>query len=201
MNRAGWIILLMVVATGCAPSAGAVQTAIAETQAAAATATRVFVTATQGSIATISPSETPQPLVTSTNTNTSGEAERFRTEFLDVIATLETTDGIDVKAVTLARFDNGVLEIEIKTLWSSRDSQPDVSYDIIRVLSEPIAKFNREKFEQLAGGPFSIRLTSYSSEGKYRYQSLTDYDLLIKVANRAVSYDEWVAASGAGFEQ
>lgn len=172
---------------------------------------RVIATLTAMPTATAQPTNTPIPAATNTPkpTNTAEptnptpkpttDINELRTQLLDAVAT-DVGNILDVQSVTLTRFNKGVLEIELKTRWASRDSQADVSFAVIQPLAKSFAAFNRDGLETVAGGPFAIHLTTYSTDGNYRYQSTTDFDTLTKLANRSMSYAEWVAAAGAGFK-
>jgi hypothetical protein len=53
---------------------------------------------------------------------------------------------------------------------------------------------------RLGGGDdFIIHITTYSANGDYRYQSDTDFDTLMKLHDKQITYEEWVVASNAGF--
>jgi hypothetical protein len=101
----------------------------------------------------------------------------------------------------MVRFANNRFEIEIKTRWASQDRQPDVSYKIVQFFAAIfVDNFAADVAAKLADSDkFSLYLVTYSTDGDYRYESTTDYDTLVKLNNHVISYDEWVAASNAGF--
>jgi hypothetical protein len=174
----------------------AVGTAVALTQAAQPIATDVSAPTTMAS-----PSKTPSPTLMPAPTNTvepTVSLDETRESILaDVVDILESLD--DVEAVNLARFDHGALEIELQTVWASQDSQPDVSYTIIRLLSTMFGDIPQYKLGALTSGLFQIHLVTYSTDGDYRYESLTDLETLNKVLNKEISYEEWLTAANAGF--
>lgn len=202
------LALCALVLASCAPSAGAVGTAIALTQTAAFTprpADTVTPAATTTAAPTLTntaaPSATAQPTATATRQPLGTPTqtwEEYRTQFLDVV-TSDLANVSDVETVTVVRFNSGKLEIELKTKWASQDSQPDVSYKVILFLASGLEHLQKSTLDFAAGGPFEIALTTYSTLGDYRYQSLTDYPTMLKVAHKAITYAEWVAAANAGF--
>lgn len=111
----------------------------------------------------------------------------------------------DVESVNLVRGNNGTLEIEIKTIWASKDNQSKVSYDLIKIFAKFFSTYIRtssetELSEMMGGqGKFAISITTYSTDNDYRYKSLTDLATLIKVEISEISYDEWVISANAGF--
>lgn len=157
---------------------------------------------------TYSPTSTPEPTNTPIPSNTptpTRSAEELRPEFLAlIIEFLENGEGLeDVGNVNLVRFgDPGVLEIEVNSRYSSKSNQPQLSYAIIRFLSVVLIEgIDYENLKMLSSGEnFGINLTTYSEENRYRYQSFTTYELLQKVHDKVISYDEWVVESGAGFK-
>ncbi len=136
------------------------------------------------------PAETPRPTT---------HFDEARQNLLKAVET-DVTGYSGVKNVTLARFNNGVLEIELTTKWTSQDSSRDVSFAVIQALADSFATFDRDVLEYLAEGVFKIHLTARSSTGAYRYQSVTDWDTLKNLANRAISREDWVTAAGAAFK-
>jgi hypothetical protein len=128
--------------------------------------------------------------------------EEERIEFSRVMAAAIEEMASDIETINMARINNGRFEIELKTKWASQDSQPDVSYQVVQVIAQLFkdAPFSAESAAYYAGSDeFTVNLVTYSANGDYRYESLTDYDTLMQIANKLISYDEWVAASNAGF--
>lgn len=115
-----------------------------------------------------------------------------------IVSDLEKLD--DVERVNLARFDTGLLEIELSTIWAGDDMQPEVSWKIINLLADPLAQTEPGQRLNLTGSEeLTIHLTTYSTFGDDRYQSETDYATMVKLANRSLSYEEWVQVANAGF--
>jgi hypothetical protein len=105
----------------------------------------------------------------------------------------------DISDVPAIQFRDGTLQIEIKTTWPGRIRQAAVSYTVVRVVAERLAKFDREQLEAASGSPFAINLTTYSSEGEYRFRSVTDWETVQKLASNSISYEEWVVLADGGF--
>ncbi len=200
MKKALLIISLFTI-SACTPSApaaptadlGAVQTRAVQT--AFAQQTKDVPTAT---VEPTKPINTALPTVTLTKQATMAD---MRQSIVDAVITdLATFE--DVESVSVARFNNGVLEIELKTVWASQDRQPDVSWKIISAFAGAYGKVPKTNMFRIAGGPgpFAIQLTTYSTDGGYRYQSVSDWDTLAKLASKSMSYEEWVTTSGAGFK-
>lgn len=149
------------------------------------------------------PNRTPKPSATPTKRPTPSptpDIEIIREEVLEsMVKALEAMKEVD--AVTLARFVDGVIEIEVRTFYFTKDSQPDISYQIIRGLSTVFGDQKPETLYKLVGADsFLIQILSYSADGDYPYESFTDLETIQKVFDRTMSYDEWVAASNAGFK-
>lgn len=189
-------IITFLVLSACAPSVaeptidmGVFQTAAVETAFAGMTSNAPEPTNTPA------PTWTPRPTVTNTP---APSVDEVRVQLIDaIISDLSNID--DVEVVNLVRFNAGTLEVEVKTLWASQDTQPDVSWQIVSYFSEAFADFNRDGLERVGGGPFVLSLTTYSTRGDYRYQSLTNWDTLKKIGGKSISYEEWVTVAGAGF--
>jgi hypothetical protein len=186
------IVGLAFLLVSCAPSVSQVQTAIALTQAALPTLTA---TNTTKLTSTITPTKQP------TNTDLPKTDKTIdaivHTNLDDLLENLE-----DVYAVTTVRPGNESLEIELRTRWVSRDNQPDVSYEAIRLLANVFGSASEDlDLMFVSGNPehFSILLTTYSVDGKYKYSSLTYYDTLVKIYNKQITYEEWVNEANAGF--
>jgi hypothetical protein len=189
------VLLIVLLASACAPSAediqSTVQASIAQTETARPTATK-----------TTKPTNTPKPTATKRPTPTKTPApsmDELRQGLLDALVS-DLGNIFDVESVSVVRFNDGALEIELKTIWASKDHQPDVSWELIQVLAPVFAEANEKTVNTLAGGPFVLALTTYATDGDYRYQSSTDYDTLQKIASKSMSHDEWIVAAEAGFK-
>jgi hypothetical protein len=199
------IFILFLTACSSAPPTthpqNAIDTAVAATVAAQPSSTaEASPTPAMTTSATIQPSATARPTNTSRPTEEPAiSVEEAQSRFIKIIVDNLEDDG-DIERVNLARFDDGVFEMELHTAWASKDSQPDVSYDVVQFLAVAISGVDDEKMKQMADGDrFAFSLTTYSTDGDYRYRSETDLATLRKVEARAISYEEWVEASGAGF--
>ena len=142
------------------------------------------------------------PTTAAPATETPGPATHFeevRNNLLNAVVT-DVSGYAGVKNVTLARFNNGMLEIDLTTKWASQDSQPAMSFTVIQALADSFGTLDRDVLEYLAEGSFKIHLTTHSANGDYRYQSMTDWDTLKNLANKAISQEEWAKAAGAAFK-
>ena len=150
-----------------------------------------------------SPLNIPEPVITQIPTPTLSIEEHRQNVLNEIIKYLENKDNIfEVESVSAVRFNApGILEIEVKTIYSAQKNQPDISYRIISNLSPVfIDSIKKERLFWLGGGDdFVIHITTYSSDGHYRYQSDTNYETMEKIKNKQISYEEWIAASNAGF--
>jgi len=186
------LLIVWFIIAGCQPSESAINTVIAKTQAAIPIATLTF---TPNPTSTPKPTATPKPMFTQTPKPSLEEVRKnLLTSIIDGLS-----EFTDIESVTSARFNNGALEIELKTIWASQERQPVVSFTIVKSLSEAFAKLNKENLEVVVGGPFTINLTTYSVYEEYRYTSVTDWDTLVKLAKKSISFEEWVLLSSAGF--
>lgn len=140
------------------------------------------------------PSPTPEPI-------SYEDYADWRNEVADTFIRGVETLG-DVERVNLVRFLEGVMEVELNTKWASRDSQPEVTWAVVTGLAS-VAEDDMDiawRKKAVDSEDFTLLLRTYSTNGDYRYQSETDYDTLMKLANRSMSYDEWVEAANAGFK-
>lgn len=143
---------------------------------------------------------TPTPTVPPPATATPERAmEDWQSEIGEaLISDLEGFD--DVERVNLVRWDTGLLEIEVNTVWASRDNQPEVSWNIVTTLADVLTQMTEGQRMTLTGSRnLTLRLTTYSTDGDYRYVSETDFSTLVKLDSRSISYEEWIQAANAGF--
>lgn len=211
--KLGIISLVIVFAlSACAqptPPVDLVQTSVAQTLAVvppAAVPTNTqqpAITNTPKPTATFPPTRTPRP----TKTDAPAQSlDDLRQDMLDIFVNLlENGEGLEaVEEVTVVRFgDPGILEIELVNVYSAEDNQPDLSYDVIRYLSQSmIGGMDLETSKLLANGDdFIIRLTTYSNDGDYKYRSETSWEVMEKIASKQITYEEWVQLSNAGFRK
>lgn len=205
------VVVLVLAACGSpapsSPSEGDIQTAIAQTVAAqpqpteqptlAATDTPPPVpTDTPKPTNTPEPTSTPLPSVTPTSTRS---VEELQAEFCEL--TVNAFKNLpDLSNVNMCRFGNGLFEMEVKTAYLSRDNQPDVSYNLVQGIAYVLHDWTAENAAKLAGGDsLTFVLVTYSEGGDYRYQSDTTFATLMDVANKRITYEEWVATANAGF--
>lgn len=189
------IFLIACMLVSCGSSEAEIATSVAQTMEAQSeeeAAQEPTATNTQ------EPTSPPAP----TNTEEAPQtAEDIGKELLELTAQF-VEDVYGVEAVNLIRFKDGRLEIELRTKWASRDRQPDVSFDVIRLIAEGFIKGGFSETDLLkltSGDSFSVYLVTYSTDGDYRYESETDFETLQQLDDLAISYDEWVAAANAGF--
>ena len=145
-------------------------------------------------IVTATPRPTPRPTSTPERSMEDFQADVGQA----LISDLEELG--DVERVNLVRFDTGLLELELVTVWASRDRQPEVSWTVVTMLARVFADTTPgQRFNLTGTEDLSMRLTTYSTDGDYRYISKTDYPTMVKLNNRSISYEEWVQAANAGF--
>lgn len=145
-------------------------------------------------VVTATPPPTPRPSPTAEWTRESIQADLAQA----IIDDIEALD--DVDRVNLVRFDKGLLEMELNTAWASRDRQPEVSWQVVTILASAFSQASADQRFNLTGSEdLVLSLTTYSTDGEYRYRSATDYDTMVKLDNRSVSYEEWVQIANAGF--
>lgn len=192
--------------TQSSPPADLVQTAVAGTIAAQPAATEAP-TLEPSSTLPPPPTNTPEPTATPKPTNTpsqpSKSVEDVQKDIIGLITKYLESGELLIEKVAVVRFgDPGVFEIEVNNAMMARDNQPDLSYDMIAALAKMFIDggLTRDKAITLGGGDdFVIRITTYSADGNYRYQSDTNYETLEKIYNKQISYEEWVAAANADF--
>lgn len=207
------ILLSIFILAGCAPATSiptidielAIQQTLTAQPADTSTPTLPPPTLTPTFLPTSSPTKevVPTSIIKPTETLETNTLEELQDEFVELlIQFLEDGEGLeDIESVTLVRLnDDGILEIELKSRWASRDSQPDLSFTIISWFSVAFSEFTEETFYKLANGHDLIfSLTTYSTDGDYRYKSETNVELLHKLYQKKVSYEEWVQEANAGF--
>ena len=144
------LVAISLIVSSCAqatPSENQIQTAIAETNSSIPTL-KVTSTLIDTDTPIPSPTSTNTPVPTNTPTktaipkpsatiNATATIEAARQDFVELTTNfLEHGEGLeDIKQVNLVRLnDDGVFEIEVKSIWASKDRQPDLSYVIISYL-------------------------------------------------------------------
>lgn len=106
----------------------------------------------------------------------------------------------DVERVNSILWSPGRIDIELYTLWASRDNQADVTWIIIALLAEAMADATPGQLINMTGSQDLVwAITTFSTHGDYRYISETDQGTLVQLANRAITYDQWATAANAGF--
>jgi hypothetical protein len=203
------LVLISFVLASCLnqPSKNSVDIAIAQTLTAQPASNKLILANTNTPEPSLLPSitNTSRPTKTSTprpTTTPTRSREEIRLEFTQLWVDVIEKNVNDVEIVTMSRINNGRLEIELRTVWASKDSQPDISYDVVQIISEVLVGSNMspETAAEIVGGDkFVVDLVTYSTNGDYRYESTTNYDTLVKIKNKSISYDEWVTTSNAGF--
>lgn len=155
-------------------------------------------TQTKAPTNTPTPTATATPTVTPTPTRPPEELQKVLTGFF---ADLNNVAPFDVGAVNLSRIgQDGWLELEYRTEWASRDLQPKVSYDIAQLVAAASKSWDSATTGYVFGTQaWGVRITTYSVDNNYRYQSATDLATLHKVAEKSLTYAEWVSAASAGF--
>lgn len=201
---------ILTIGSGCTPSEGVVQTAIAKTAIAnveaaidtpelAATRTP-RPTRTITTTVTLRSTQTQNPTMTSTATMTNEHAAETLKGGIQAMIEVMLAD--DIETINLIRFNDDVLEIELKNRWSSRDLQPDISYKAIQWISTFASRWEEGDSSWRRAFPdgFSVDIQTYSATGGYPYHSYTTFKTLREVNEKKISYQEWVEASQAGFK-
>jgi len=126
----------------------------------------------------------------------------YADRLIALLKDVEIMGGVGIEAVNAVRIDpTGDIEIEYRTRYATKAHQADVSWQVIQAISVVATEWTPETTLALFGTEdWKVDLTTYSSLGDYRYISLTPLALLKQVANKEVTYNEWVAASSAGFQ-
>jgi hypothetical protein len=208
MKKIFVVVLILMVLTACQPSEEAIQKAIAETEAARPTETQIpptempenTATNTKVPTSTKIPTSTILPTIEPTSTVSPQDITNTLLDGVEILV-LEMAED-DVDSFNLKRMNENVMEIELKTRWASKNSQPDVSYIVVRWISffanallDPDSNF-----KEIYPDGFDLSLTTYSVNGDYKYSSFSNFDTLLKVYNKSISYNEWVQLSSAGFK-
>jgi len=202
MKKLLLITLVFILLAGCGPSEADIQKAIEETQAAAPT---------------IEPTEEPTQQPTKKPTPTYRPTKTLNSPLPTITPNVQsivnnTIEGLqelilgytETESINVIRPGKEAFEIEVKTMWASKDSQPDVSFEIIKILADVFGNTTETQLLNFIDGEvdnFSVIITTYSTDGDYKYQSRTYYDTLIKLYNKRLSYEEWVQESSADFAQ
>lgn len=151
----------------------------------------------------ITQTQEPTPTEVRSRATLEAELEAIKQEFIDTtILVLQQGEGLEgIEEVNLVRIVDGVLEIEVKTVWAARDRQPDVSFRIISFLARSMASMPEVFFKTYFGvvDP-SFKITTYSVDSNFRFESNTDMQTFRLLGQRSISYEEWQEVSGAGFK-
>ncbi len=177
-----WITSLVFGLISCTPPA--------ETATAAASSTPILPTSTA------LPRYTAAPRMT--NTPRTPRIELLRSNLLDAVAS-ELLGIEHVSSVSRVRFNEGALEIKLETKSLSQDQLTEVSWVVVRMFSTQLVGIGKETLEAVAGGPPAIALTIFTAEGNYRYESVTDWDTLTRLAAKTISSEEWMVLSEAKY--
>ena len=103
-----------------------------------------------------------------------------------------------VKAVAKAGFSVNCLDIELITDWNEQDRQPEVAWSAIKAVAVNIfTETPNQSISDIEGDDISI--TTYSPEGKYRFESKTQFGILPQIAGGSMSFEEWLIAANADF--
>lgn len=181
------VLFLGLILTGCAPSAEAIQQAIAQTQAAAATATP---------LPTNTPEATPTIEVPPTATLSATEMAVNWDTFNKIVLNLITpVDGVAM--IHWVRLDGGVVEIDLQTEWTAQEAQPQVAFDIIKQLSGFCLQTSEDYIKQLTGvSDPKIRINTQSADNLYKYTSTTTFLMCVNIGFGDLNYADWQVESG-----
>lgn len=102
---------------------------------------------------------------------------------------------------TIRVASDGDLQLEFRTSFASQTNQPDVSWQVTQLIAALSQSWSTAFTSAVFGSEdWGVQITTYSNLGNYRYQSRSTLDLLKQVYSKSVTYQEWLAASGAGFK-
>ena len=137
------------------------------------------------------PTATPKPLPTATR-----DISALQAQFMAVTADfLKGTTGI--QKINTVRGNNGTLEIEVVSDFSSDDVLTSISSDITQKLSESFVTVNPDHLAGLCGGTaFALDLTVIESIGIKKVKSVTDFATMQKLASLSLTQSEWIKISG-----
>ncbi len=186
------VSLAIILLAACSPSPQVIQTAIAKTQAAWST----------DAVANI-----PKPAQTSLATEQAAVISTQQSDYKYDMILSDIADNLrshldEVDSVTTIRRGADFLEIEIKAVGTSKDNQPNVTFEAIHLLAMTFGNMSEENaLKFTTGNPqhFSILLTTYSINGDHQFTSLTFYNILEKVINEQLSFIDWVSEANAHF--
>ncbi len=179
----------------------AVQAALASTSTTEGQVTTTLPSTTAvTSTSTTATTSTTQP----TTTSTTVDVAAIRTQFVDVVvAGLEDATGSsgEFERVDRIAFEEGVLEIEGHLRWASKDRQANSQWLSIGFIAEffSLLEFKDLQAVILFDGPPRIHLVTVAADGDYRYESITDWQMLKDIGNRSLSFEGWVESAQAGF--
>ena len=144
----------------------------------------------------VPPTSTPLPKST--------PGESIEDQRVRLYADLESVflDYSDTEVINMIRVNDGALEIEVKSIYSSQDRMPDLAYHIAKqvagIFALPGTKV--ERLKELWGGDNNVLiLTVYSAAGDYPHTTVTDYETLQKIATKQITFEEWKIAAGANY--
>jgi hypothetical protein len=223
IRRILFCFLLIVISAGCAKNTAAdagTQTIPVETkqqrepesQKAGASPTQTESISTE-----VSPTLRPIRRVTPTHSSSGAEAETgsspsatpsksledLRADFTELIAEYIEYGGgsnevFEVRSVHFS--EGGFFDIELETLWKSRELQPSVAFEVIYWLGKAWADSPDDLFYRLSGQErFLVRLTTYAKDGNDPHTSETNLETVRKVGRMEISYEEWKVTANAGF--
>ncbi|KKM08430.1 hypothetical protein SY88_23870 [Clostridiales bacterium PH28_bin88] len=204
------LIMVIFVFSGCAPSEAAIQTAIAATGSAGEAETEKTSapartrtprpTRTITATVTLRPTATEKPTEIPTATKTNEELEKIIKDGIEAL--LMTFLEQDINIINLIRIEEDIIQVELKTKRYVRDSQPDISYKVVQQIATFAGLWEKENspLKNLFPDGFNLSLLTYSAEGNYPYDSFTNFETLLDVDKKNISYQEWVELANAGFK-
>ena len=191
----------------------------ADTAAPTTTTASPTTTTTASTTTTVAPATTTTTTTAAPTTATQGEFDTEEARAgIDEFA-IALLEGGEFDRVDLVRWDDdGTYEIEGHLLWASRDRQEDSHFASVVQVAElfdaavvgavvvtesdttfdPVVLFG-VRSDSRRGDPV-VSLRTVSADGDYPYSSTTDWETLMALANRQISFEEWKEAANAGFE-
>lgn len=201
MKRTFTLVMILSLLAGCAPSEGAIQTAIAETQLAGPTATEILPTQTPAPsktpvpTQTLKPTSTKAPTRTPTYTPTIPSEEELKSTLAEGITAILETLSDSVVSINMVRWTGEDMEIEVRVAYSSPDNIFPIHFQIVQLLAILFEDIETSKFESIMKPETRLIFTTLADFGDGTYTSTNDMEVLKKLRDKQITQDEWKALS------
>lgn len=204
IERIFTIVAIVILLAGCAPSEGAVQTAIAETQLAGPTATQIqptrtpIPTRTTIPTLTLKPTRTAAPSKTPTLTPEPPSEEELRETFAESMTIILETLSDSVVAINMVRWNGEDMEIEVRVDMASPENIYPLHFQIVQLLAILFEEGDDETagFSPILKPETRLIFTTLAGFGDGKFTSTNDMDTMTKLRDKQITQDEWKALSG-----